>query len=435
MPVPALAVQIQGQGSVSADNLNTYEQTCDDFTQLRGFIGVTGVQVWVRGQSQVGDGAAGAFYWSGSSTAPDDNMNVIAPTGAGTTGRWVRDFMSPAFGPRQIAASAATVDLGSYPSNNIYITGNTTISSFGSSAAEGSPNYLLVFEQQLTITASSNIQTPGGGNFTTAAGSSVIMIYLGGGVWQLLAFSGGSASTGIVYFTVASGGPNVWTASIAPPFAFANGTLLLVQFSTTNTSPGPTLSVNSGPAIQIVDVNNTILLPDSELPLYALLQYTTSGDFLVLLNSTQQSPPASIPTAATDAEMEAGMSATTFATPANVWLHPALPKAWVIFNGQNVNGACAIVDSFNVSGVSRTSAGKYAVATTGITLTSGWALTNGNNDNSGGGSPGAIGMGQIISAGANPTANVSFGDAGGSGGELSDPSAALVVIFGKSSNA
>ena len=89
MGAPALKVQIQGQTTASADNLNTYEQTCDDFVQLRGLIGITGMQVFVRGQTAPNDGAAGDFYWSSNATGPDDNMNVIVPTGA-ATGAWIR---------------------------------------------------------------------------------------------------------------------------------------------------------------------------------------------------------------------------------------------------------------------------------------------------------------------------------------------------------
>lgn len=89
MSAPSLAAQIQGQASVSADNLNTYEQTCDSFSQLRAFIGLPGIQVFARGIVVPSDGGQGVFYWNASATATDDNLNVIVPTGS-ATGAWIR---------------------------------------------------------------------------------------------------------------------------------------------------------------------------------------------------------------------------------------------------------------------------------------------------------------------------------------------------------
>lgn len=89
MVAPALTVQIQGEGEVSADMLNTYEQTCDTFDELRAFIGTAGVQVCARGRDAVNDGYGGEFYWDGSSTGTDDNLDIITPVGA-TEGRWLR---------------------------------------------------------------------------------------------------------------------------------------------------------------------------------------------------------------------------------------------------------------------------------------------------------------------------------------------------------
>lgn len=90
MTAPALFAQIQGQGSVSADNLNTYIQSCDNLTQLRGFTGVPGIQVFMRGYVAPGDGGQGNFYWNASGTAADDGgFTTIVPNGS-ATGEWTR---------------------------------------------------------------------------------------------------------------------------------------------------------------------------------------------------------------------------------------------------------------------------------------------------------------------------------------------------------
>lgn len=89
MTAPSLTAFIQGQGACSADNLNTFEQTCDVVAQIREFIGLPGIQVYVRGISAPNDGGQGPFYWQAVVTEPDDNFNYIIPPGS-ATGGWVR---------------------------------------------------------------------------------------------------------------------------------------------------------------------------------------------------------------------------------------------------------------------------------------------------------------------------------------------------------
>lgn len=89
MTAPSLTAFIQGQGACSADNLNTFEQTCDVVAQIREFIGLPGIQVYVRGISAPDDGGQGFFYWQATVTETDDGKNYIIPPGAGGGG-WVR---------------------------------------------------------------------------------------------------------------------------------------------------------------------------------------------------------------------------------------------------------------------------------------------------------------------------------------------------------
>lgn len=88
MSAPALLIQIQGQTVCSADNLNTYEQTCDNLTQLASFVGISGVQVFVRGFAVPGDGGQGPFYWA-TGVYTNDGVSTIVPTGV-TSGAWLR---------------------------------------------------------------------------------------------------------------------------------------------------------------------------------------------------------------------------------------------------------------------------------------------------------------------------------------------------------
>lgn len=89
MVAPALRTFANAGTEVSGDNLNTFEQTCDTFDDLRAFVGTTGIMVLARGNAAVNDGLGGVFYWDGASTGTDDDANIITPTGQ-TTGRWLR---------------------------------------------------------------------------------------------------------------------------------------------------------------------------------------------------------------------------------------------------------------------------------------------------------------------------------------------------------
>lgn len=87
-------VSVQGQGQVSADNLNTLERTVDNVAALRAFIGTAQnsitLQCYVRGLVNVNDGGQGQFYWNASAVNPvDDNLNTIVPTGS-SSGCWSR---------------------------------------------------------------------------------------------------------------------------------------------------------------------------------------------------------------------------------------------------------------------------------------------------------------------------------------------------------
>ena len=99
---------------VSPDQLDTFEQTCDTFADLRSFVGTTGIQVFARGQSVPNDGLGGAFWWNDGSTAPDDNLNVIVPSGA-LAGAWNR-IVVPATSTSALPIGPAGGDLGgNYP--------------------------------------------------------------------------------------------------------------------------------------------------------------------------------------------------------------------------------------------------------------------------------------------------------------------------------
>lgn len=133
MTAPALQPYVQGQGVVSADNLNTFEQTCDNPPQLRAITGVAGMQVFMRGNVTPGDGGQGTFYWNAAGTAPDDNgVTTILPTGS-VIGEWTRipNAVANAIGGTVVTAGA----IFSVPNLTQYV---------GVNKATGSPTTLLL---------------------------------------------------------------------------------------------------------------------------------------------------------------------------------------------------------------------------------------------------------------------------------------------------
>ena len=88
MAPPLPSVQQQGLGAISADQVNTFAQTCLNLAQLRNFSGLPNMQVDLQGYVSAGDGGGGQFYWSVGSYV-DNDTSVIVPNGA-ANGAWLR---------------------------------------------------------------------------------------------------------------------------------------------------------------------------------------------------------------------------------------------------------------------------------------------------------------------------------------------------------
>lgn len=90
--------------------------------------------------------------------------------------------------PERPIASAATTDIGTVASRNLEVTGNTGITSFGTTAKAGA-SYKLRFSTGLTITHhASNMICPGARNLVIPAGGQLEALHLGGGRWVLAVF-------------------------------------------------------------------------------------------------------------------------------------------------------------------------------------------------------------------------------------------------------
>lgn len=87
--IPTNQVSRNGVGAVSDSQLNTYVQTDQTATQLRNFVGASGMSVMLQGIAAPGDGKAGFFYWDSGIGFIDDNLNTIVPPAA-DAGAWIR---------------------------------------------------------------------------------------------------------------------------------------------------------------------------------------------------------------------------------------------------------------------------------------------------------------------------------------------------------
>lgn len=103
-----------------------------------------------------------------------------------TNGIWV----PPVGGGSNSLLSAATTDLCSVPQSFLTITGNTIITSLGSSCVAGQRK-TLAFSPSGTVILTHNATSlivPGGQSITVAAGDIAEVVYLGSGNWRVVAY-------------------------------------------------------------------------------------------------------------------------------------------------------------------------------------------------------------------------------------------------------
>lgn len=111
-------------------------------------------------------------------TANDDLADYLALAGGTMTG--------PLFLKEGAAvASAATINLNTATGNMVHVTGTTGISAITLATGQ----ILLVFDDAVTLTHSSNLILPGSANITTAAGDTVWAVGEGGGVTRLVGYT------------------------------------------------------------------------------------------------------------------------------------------------------------------------------------------------------------------------------------------------------
>lgn len=232
MSPPQLTISQQGTGIVSADLLNTYEQTCDTFADLRNFTGVSGMQVYARGGAAIADGLQGVFYWNASVSNPvDNNATIIVPNGS-VQGAWLIDPLPSPTATNLGGVKSAVAPSGQFMTG-IDTSGNPTfVSSTGAGVVQGPATTVVGFIPRwgnttgtlLTAGAAATASAPqvtiylsGSGTYTTPAGALYLAVEMigagsgGGGAGTTGSPGGASTAGGATTFgsalLTANGGP------------------------------------------------------------------------------------------------------------------------------------------------------------------------------------------------------------------------------------
>lgn len=175
------------------------------------------------------------------------NYRQILKDSAGNT-IWDEElggFGASVFGPQDTLASNTTTNLGTAGSNNVLITGTTTINSFGTSATLENPIYFIQFSGVLTLTYNAtSMILPGAANITTAAGDSALVEFTNAlGYWRMISYF--PAATGGAFGTAAN--QNIGTSGANVPLLNGNNVWSGSQaFSTQTYGPPVSLTVVAG---------------------------------------------------------------------------------------------------------------------------------------------------------------------------------------------
>ena len=90
---PGLTVAANGQGIITDQWQNTAVQGGALLANLRAFVGISNMTVYMLGTTAPNDGGQGTFYWNATSIAADDGgVTTIQPNGL-LTGRWIRSTL------------------------------------------------------------------------------------------------------------------------------------------------------------------------------------------------------------------------------------------------------------------------------------------------------------------------------------------------------
>lgn len=220
--------------------------------------------------------AARSVLDDASTSAMLTTLGAVAKAGDTMTG--ALNWATPS-----TTASAATVDLGGVTSNQVIITGTTTITSFGSTAAAGTTREIR-FEAALTLTHhATNLILPGGANITTAQDDTAAFRCVASGQWLCLWYKKQDGTA-----IVASGGGHVIaeegsSLSARPTLNFV-GTGITASDDSGNNRTNVTTHGSLDSLVSVVGTDNVV--PIAILGSYTSLPFSTLSQIAVGNNTS-----------------------------------------------------------------------------------------------------------------------------------------------------
>lgn len=178
----------------SAANLPTqfpYFVTAENASLVREIIRVDSASGTTLNVTRAQEGTTQVAFVAGNRIEQRVTAQLLNDVVAGVNASVQRsgDTLSGAlnFAPQVTLASAATVNIGAASANTVNISGNSSITSFGTVAAGLTRR--VVFQSVLTLTYNAtSLILPSKANITTATDDSAIFESLGSGSWRCLSY-------------------------------------------------------------------------------------------------------------------------------------------------------------------------------------------------------------------------------------------------------
>lgn len=209
-------------GTANAQVIGASSFSQQDGQQISFIAGLTNMgQLTVNGIPVLDDSLSGPTPLVGGEVIAGNAVSLIYEASRGAF-HLVSFPIAGIIGQLTDLASATTTDIGSIASQNVNITGSTTITSFGSSASVSFPIYRVTFGSTLTLTQSANLILPGNASFNTVAGATGTAIYAGSGVWRLAEYNAPGAAPIVPILN----GQLTWTSSTVVTLLPSKGNII-----------------------------------------------------------------------------------------------------------------------------------------------------------------------------------------------------------------
>lgn len=174
--------------SVSATNFTSADGQIVGF--IAGFTNTGPTTVVANGSAPIPvlvDGQSGSVSLSGQEIRQGAAILLIYDASRGAFHLATGAGGAFGFGARQSLPAANVTDIGLIPTHNVLISGSATITSFGSSADPNVPLYALTFGGASTLVGGPKLFIPNG-RLTVSTGDTAFAMYIGDGIWLLLAY-------------------------------------------------------------------------------------------------------------------------------------------------------------------------------------------------------------------------------------------------------